>query len=101
MSDEFSYHLLEPDNADLLLLHPDKQPAFFVSEVGVAEARCNQGFGARLTEKLMRQAHDIGCEGIWLATETDNAAARALYRKLGARETEDVVVYDWDGAMNT
>ena len=32
---------------------------------------------------------------IWLGTESDNEPARALYRKLGARETEGLVIYDW------
>lgn len=83
-----------------ILLHPDKAPAFFVNEVGVDEDMRNQGFGAAVTEHLLALARASGCKGIWLATEGDNAPARALYRKLGARETEDIVVYDWDGAMD-
>ena len=47
----------------------------------------------------MERARARGCKGIWLATETDNIAARALYRRLGADETTGIVVYDWDGAM--
>ena len=37
---------------------------------------------------------------IWLATETDNQPARAIFNKLNARETQSVVVYDWDGVMD-
>jgi hypothetical protein len=29
-------------------------------------------------------------------TEGDNAPARALYRRLGARETPEVVMFDWN-----
>lgn len=83
-----------------VLRHPDKQPALFVNEVGVDEELRNQGIGAALTQRLLDMARAQGCQGIWLATEGDNASARALYRKLGARETEEIVVYDWDGAMD-
>ena len=83
-----------------VLRHPDKQPALFVNEVGVAEDMRNQGLGAELTQRLIDLARAQGCKGIWLATEEDNAPARALYRKLGARETGGIVVYDWDGAMD-
>lgn len=83
-----------------VLLHPDKQPAFFVNEVGVNEDMRCLGIGASLVQLLIELARDLGCQGIWLATESDNAEARALYRKLGARLSEAVVVYDWDGAMD-
>lgn len=83
-----------------VLLHPDKHPAFFINEVGVNEEMRIRGIGTALTKMLMNVARAKGYKGIWLATETDNVEARALYRKLGARETEAVVVYDWDGAMD-
>lgn len=83
-----------------VLLHPDKPPAFFINEVGVSEAARRQGVATALCQKLMDLARDRGCRGSWLATETDNTAARALYRRLDARETAGVVVYDWDGAMD-
>ncbi len=83
-----------------MLMHPDKPPAFFIAEVGVREEYQRQGIAKRLCGALMQLARDRGCEGIWLATETDNVAARALYRSLAARETGGIVVYDWDGAMD-
>lgn len=83
-----------------VLLHPDKLPALFVNEVGVVEDMRNQGIGAAVTQELLTLGRAAGCKGIWLATEGDNAPARALYRKLDARETRDIVVYDWDGAMD-
>jgi ribosomal protein S18 acetylase RimI-like enzyme len=36
-----------------------------------------------------------GCEAFWLATETDNTPALALYRKLGGT-AETFVGFDWD-----
>ena len=83
-----------------LMLHPDKPPAFFLAEVGVRDAWQRQGIAKRLCARLMDEARARGCEGIWLATEDDNTAARALYRSLEARETSGIVVYDWDGAMD-
>lgn len=79
-----------------IMYHPDKPPAFFVAEVGVRDEYQRRGIAARLSTALMQVAKDRGCEGIWLATENDNAPARALYQSLGARETKDIVVYDWD-----
>ncbi len=84
----------------MIMLHPDKPPAFFVNEVGVQDEYRRQGIGRQVTAKLMEVARARGCKGIWLATETDNVAARALYRALDARETDGIVVYDWDGAMD-
>lgn len=83
-----------------VLLHPDKRPAFFINEVCVADDMQRRGIATALCKMLMKVARDRGCHGIWLATETDNVKARGLYRKLDARETGAVVVYDWDGALD-
>lgn len=83
-----------------MLLHPDKAPAFFVAEVGVNEEWRRRGIASELVYRLINLARKKGSVGIWLATELDNEEARGLYRKLKARETQDIVVYDWDGAMD-
>jgi len=83
-----------------VMLHPDKAPAYFVNEVGVRESHQRRGIAKALCGRLIEIARGRGCEGIWLATEGDNVAARALYRSVKARETAGIVVYDWDGAMN-
>jgi ribosomal protein S18 acetylase RimI-like enzyme len=84
-----------------ILLHPDKPPAFFLNEVDVTPAHQRQGIGTEICNRLMVVAQDRGCRGVWLATEEDNVAARALYLGLQARETKAIVVYDWDGVMDT
>lgn len=84
----------------VILLHPDKTPALFISEVGVNEEHQRRGIARKLVDKLIQHGRNLGCIGTWVATERNNAAARALYRKLDARETKDIVVYDWDGAMD-
>lgn len=81
-----------------VLLHPDKQPAFFINEVGVKEGFRRRGIATSLCKLLMKVARDRGCQSIWLATETDNVEARGLYQRLEARETRGIVVYDWGGA---
>ncbi|MEO1638548.1 MAG: GNAT family N-acetyltransferase [Pseudomonadota bacterium] len=83
-----------------VMLHPDKAPAFFIAEVGVRDSHQRRGIAKALCTRLIEVARGRGCEGIWLATEGDNVAARALYRSVDARETGDIVVYDWDGAMD-
>ncbi len=82
-----------------VLMHPDKPFSFFVNEVSVHEDYRQNGIAKRLMQRLMDLAHDRGCEGIWLATEHDNAAARALYRSMDARETDGIVVYDWNAEL--
>ena len=84
----------------VILLHPDKAPGFFVNEVGVSEQFRRLGIAKELCRQLFAIARERGCKGIWLGTEDDNTAARALYRSLEGRETAGVVVYDWDGAMD-
>ena len=82
-----------------VLMHPDKPFSFFVNEVSVHEDYRRNGIAKRLMQRLMDLALDRGCEGIWLATEQDNAAARALYRSMDARETDGIVVYDWNAEI--
>ncbi len=84
----------------VILLHPDKAPVLHVNEVGVRDEYQRQGIGRRLMKSLMNLAWREGVTGVWLATEEDNVAARALYRSLGGRETDGIVVYDWGGVMD-
>ncbi|NLE79152.1 MAG: GNAT family N-acetyltransferase [Rhodococcus sp.] len=78
-------------------VHPDKPLQTFINEVGVAERYRRHGIGTRLIEFLLEHARSLGCTEAWVATEVDNAAARALYRATGGREdTERAVVYTYD-----
>lgn len=83
-----------------ILYHPDKAPTCFVNEVGVNDDWRRRGIATKTWQMLVGLAQDRGCEGVWLATEANNTAARALYRSLDARETSGVVVYDWESAMD-
>ena len=69
-------------------VHPDKQPELFVMEVGVAAPYQRQGVGRRLLDALFEHGRTLGCKEAWVATETDNVAARGLYAAAGGREEE-------------
>lgn len=79
-----------------VLRHPDKPPHLFVNEVGVHEDRRGLGIGRALMAAVLAAARGRGCAEAWVATEDDNAAARALYRGAGGDETEGVVLYEWE-----
>lgn len=75
-------------------VHPDKPPQFFVNETGVAGSYQRKGIGLRLMKELLAHAASLGCREAWVATEDDNAAARALFAKAGGRlAPERIVMY--------
>lgn len=80
----------------IFYLHPDKPLTLFIAEVGVADAYLRRGLGRRLVDCLLAEGRRRGCHEAWVATETDNAPARALYAAAGGREeAERMVVYAW------
>lgn len=72
--------------------HPDKPTELYVDNLGVTPARQREGIATRLLDELTAWGRENGCEGAWVATETDNAPARALYGLRGA-EPETFVAY--------
>lgn len=82
-----------------VLLHPDKLPGFFINEVGTRESHRRQGLARAVTEALIAEARAMGCDGIWLGTEPDNAPALALYRAMGGEE-QRIAGFGWDGAFD-
>ena len=82
-----------------VLRHPDKAPLLFVNEVGTRDEAQRQGHATRLMRALFAWAREKGIEGIWLATEPDNAPALGLYRKLSGQE-ETITGFAWDGAFD-
>ena len=79
----------------IVYYHPDKPPQFWINEVGVGDAWLRRGIGTRLVAAILDVAWARGCVCAGLGTETENAAARALYRKLGGREAEGLVLFEW------
>jgi ribosomal protein S18 acetylase RimI-like enzyme len=66
--------------------HPDKPPQLFVNEVGVAPTHQRRGLARELVRCLLERGREFGCAEAWVATEEENAAARALYAATGGRE---------------
>lgn len=80
----------------VVFLHPDKPPQLWVMEVGTAGPWQRRGLAAGCVKALVAAGRARGCTEAWVATEDDNAPARALYRSLGAEETENIVACTWD-----
>lgn len=76
--------------------HPDKASQFWINEVGVGDDWLRRGIATRLMTAILARARARGCVYHWLGTETENAPARALYRKLGGSEETEIVLFDWD-----
>lgn len=79
----------------VVYLHPDKPPQLWINEVGTGDDWRRQGLGRRVTEALLSAGAGRGCRYAWLGTEAENVAARALYRALDGKETENLVTYEW------
>jgi ribosomal protein S18 acetylase RimI-like enzyme len=78
--------------------HPDKPPTLFINELGVNDAEQRQGIGRALLAAVRAAGRVRGCLQAYVLTESDNLAARGLYRAAGGAETEGIVMYDWRDA---
>ena len=73
--------------------HPDQRPIdLYVDEVGVSPAYQRRKIATAMLEEMFALGRRLGCVEAWLATEPDNAPARALYTPMAA-PVEDVVMY--------
>jgi aminoglycoside 6'-N-acetyltransferase I len=75
--------------------HPDLPTELYIDNLGVTEARRREGIASRMLDELVAWGASQGCEEVWVGTEPDNAAARALYEGRGA-EAETFVMYVYD-----
>jgi aminoglycoside 3-N-acetyltransferase I len=76
--------------------HPDKGTEMFLYELGVSESARGRGVGTALVRALADLAAERGCYAMWVATDADNVAAQATYRRAGAGDEEDVMLLSWD-----
>ncbi len=72
--------------------------AMRIYSVVVAPDARGLGIGQKLVAALETLAANEACDRVTLEARTDNAAARALYAKLGYRETEALPGYYEDGS---
>lgn len=64
--------------------HPDRPAELYVDNLGVTPGLQRRGIATRMLDELAGWARDHGCTEGWVATETDNDAARRLYEARGA-----------------
>ncbi|MFK7731116.1 MAG: GNAT family N-acetyltransferase [Pseudomonadales bacterium] len=67
----------------------------YVDELDVAANFRRLGVGAAIMRFLLRLAKEHECMELWLGTETDNVAAKALYKSLAPSETEPFVGFTY------
>jgi ribosomal protein S18 acetylase RimI-like enzyme len=80
--------------AAVLHQHPDKRTELYVDEVGVTPRFQRQGVAKQMMQEMLVWGKELGCEEVWLGTEPENVAARALYARFA--EAEPIVMYQWD-----
>jgi ribosomal protein S18 acetylase RimI-like enzyme len=68
----------------------------YVDEVDVCSDQRQKGAGKAIMRKLIEFANEAGCEEVWLAAESDNHAANALYRSLEPGEVAQIVGYTYN-----
>jgi ribosomal protein S18 acetylase RimI-like enzyme len=79
--------------AAVLHHHPDKPTELYIDELGVTPQYQRQGVATRLMEEIVILGKTLGCEEVWLGTDIDNVAARALYARFAA--AQEIVMYSW------
>jgi aminoglycoside 6'-N-acetyltransferase I len=78
-------------------IHPDKPRELWINEVGTAPTHQGQGIGKRVMACLTAHGKSLGCKVAWVLTDTDNTAARALYKSAGGKELSTETVHvEWD-----
>jgi ribosomal protein S18 acetylase RimI-like enzyme len=75
--------------------HPDKGTEMFLYELAVHPDYRNRGVGRALAGALGEVARERGCYGMWVLTDSDNAAALAAYGAAGAGPPEASVMLEW------
>ena len=95
----------DPDKDGLIIgfvsasrqFHPDwEQPELFISQVGVAPPYQRRGIAVELMKMMLAKGKDLGCRCAWVATDDDNAAAKALYNSVGGAPPARHIHIDFD-----
>ncbi len=68
----------------------------YIDEVDTCANQRRRGVGKALMQRLLKIARESDCEEVWLGTESDNVAAKALYQSLLPDEVDQVVGYLFD-----
>lgn len=77
--------------------HLDAPGEIYIDNLGVTPRHQRQGVATKLIERMREIGRELGCSNVWLAADTDNEAAAALYRRTGAvGRTVAMFSYDLD-----
>jgi ribosomal protein S18 acetylase RimI-like enzyme len=79
--------------AAVLHRHPDRPTDLYIDNLGVTPEYQRQAIATRLIKEIVTCGKMFGCEEVWLATEIDNTAARALYVRYA--KAQEIVMYSW------
>lgn len=74
-------------------VHPDKPAELWINEVSVAGSYRKCGLAKEMMRAMLTHGRELGCKVAWVLTDTDNAAARALYRSAGGEELSQNTVH--------
>lgn len=77
------------------LPHPSGENTLYVHELDTHPDFRRQGVATLLMNETFKIGKEPGVDEVWLATETDNVAANALYTKLQPYEIEQSVTYSY------
>lgn len=77
------------------LTHPDKGTEMFLYELAVNDRFRRRGIGKALVAALADLAHDRGCYGMWVLTDSDNSPAVTTYNSLGASDQSEPLMLTW------
>jgi ribosomal protein S18 acetylase RimI-like enzyme len=76
--------------------HSDKGTEMFLYELAVREPSQRRGIGTALVAALATLARERGCDGMFVLTDADNAAALATYRAAGSGAPTEHVMLEWN-----
>jgi ribosomal protein S18 acetylase RimI-like enzyme len=77
------------------MTHPDKGTEMFLYELAVDDQSRGRGIGTALVQGLESLARSLGCYGMWVLTDHDNAAALATYRAAGGEAPTTHAMITW------
>jgi len=77
------------------MTHPDRGTEMFLYELGVDERFRNQGIGKSLVVAMADLARTLGCYGVWVLTDEDNAAAMHTYAAAGGTDPQKQTMLSW------
>ena len=82
-----------------VLLHPDKEPAMFINEVGTRDGWTRRGIATALTNRMIEIGRARGCKGVWLGTELERPRPCAL-QWVGCRRSDGRFLWLGRGARS-